>query len=230
MTPHNNAPLGEIAKNVIMPGDPRRATLIAETFLENPKLVNDVRGNLAYTGKYKGKDVTVMSSGMGMASMGIYATELFKTYDVDRIIRVGTCGGLNKDIKLETILLAEKAYTASNFAYQLTGEEKKLISSSSSLNEKIIQNAKEEGINIEPVVIDTTDIFYTEYEDPTIDDMNVVATEMETFALLFLANHFEKEATSILTVSDNLVTKEKLSTEEREMKLKNAIFLALESL
>lgn len=229
MTPHNEAKLGEIAKTVIMPGDPNRVQFIVDNYLENSKLVNSVRGILAYTGTYKGKEVTIMASGMGMPSMGIYATELFNVYEVDRIIRIGTCGGLKEDVKVNDILLAEQAYTNSNFAYALTGNNINIETSSEILNKKVLETAQKLNIDINKAIINTSDIFYTEYIEPKIKEMNCEAVEMETFALLFLAKHFNKEATSILTVSDNLITHEELSPEERETKLKNAIVLALES-
>ena len=230
MTPHNEAKLGEIAKTVIMPGDPNRVKFIADNFLENTKLVNQVRGILAYTGTYKGKEVTVMASGMGMPSMGIYATELFNVYDVDKIIRIGTCGALKADISVESIILAKEAYTTSNYAHSLTGTETNIISASTELNNKILEIAKKSNLDITLATVNTSDIFYTEYVDETIEKNNCEVVEMETFALLFLADHFNKEATSILTVSDNLITKEELSAEERETKLHKAIVLALETL
>ena len=197
MTPHIEAKLGEIAKTVIMPGDPKRAKFIAENFLENKELVSSVRGILAYTGTYKGKEVTVMASGMGMASMGIYATELFNVYGVEKIIRVGTCGGLKENVKVESLILAKEAYTISNYAYALTGKETNIAKSSEELNNKILKVAKEHNIDIDYATINTSDIFYSEYENDTIEKMNCEAVEMETFALLFLAKHFGKEAIKI---------------------------------
>ena len=123
MTPHNEAKLEDIAKTVLMPGDPLRAKYIAENFLENAKLVNSVRHMLAYTGTYKGKTITVFPSGMGMPSMGIYSYELYKFYNVENIIRIGTCGSFNKDLKLLDSILVTKSYTPGNFSLALTGEE-----------------------------------------------------------------------------------------------------------
>ena len=230
MTPHNKAEKGQIAKTVIMPGDPKRVEFIKENYLDNPVLVNDVRGILTYTGTYKGKEVTIMASGMGMPSMGIYATELYNVYDVDKIIRVGTCGSFKKDIKLKDVLLAESAYTNSNFAYALTGKHTNTITASKNLNKKLEETAKKLDINIKKARINTSDIFYTEFVDKSIEKNNCMVVEMETFALLFLAKHFKKEGASILTVSDSLVTKDELTAEERETMLKNAISIALESL
>ena len=230
MTVHNNADKNDIAKVVIMPGDPKRAKFITETFLENYKLVNDVRGILTYTGTYKGKLVTVMASGMGMPSMAIYATELFKFYDVDRIIRVGTCGSLKEEVKVNDLLLVNEAYTTSNFAHSLTGEEKQNETASDSLNELIKKTALNLDISIKEAKINTSDIFYTEYIDQSIKEENCLAVEMETFALLYIAKHLNKEAASILTVSDSIVSKDSLTAEEREKNLKDACLIALETL
>ncbi len=230
MTPHNNAKKSEIAKVVIMPGDPKRATFIAKKYLNDAVLVNDVRGIFAYTGKYKNKKVTVMASGMGMPSMGIYATELFNEYNVEKIIRVGTCGSFKEDIELKDVLLVDSSYTNSNYAYALTGKHVNTINANKTFNKKIKETAKKLDINIKKARINTSDIFYTEFIDKSIKKNNCVAVEMETFALLFLAKHFKKQAASILTVSDSLVAKGQLTPEEREKSLKDAILLALESL
>ena len=230
MTPHNNAEKTDIAKTVIMPGDPKRAKFIAESFLDNYKLVNDVRGMFTYTGTYKGNLVTIMPSGMGMPSMAIYATELFKFYDVERIIRVGTCGALTKDFHINDLLLVKEAFTTSNFSSSLTGKFKSTEESSKILNSKVLNTAKVLNFDLKEVRINTSDIFYREYIDKTIQEENCSVVEMETFALLYIAKHLNKEATSILTVSDNLITGEELSSDDREKSLKNAITLALESL
>lgn len=230
MTPHNNAERSDIAKTVIMPGDPKRAKYIAENYLDNYTLVNDVRGILTYTGMYKGKHITVMASGMGMPSMAIYATELFKFYDVDKIIRVGTCGALKEGVNVNDLLLVKDAYTTSNFSHSLTGNLKNIEKSSLILNERIINSARILDLNIKEVRINTSDIFYREYIDKNIESENCSAVEMETFALLYIAKHFGKDATAILTVSDSLITGESLTSEQREKSLKNAITLALESL
>lgn len=142
MTPHNEAKKDDIAKTVIMPGDPNRAKLIAENNLTNIKLVNEVRGILAYTGYYKNHKVTVMASGMGMPSMGIYSYELFKEYDVDNIIRIGTCGALTKEINLEDIIIPDKAYTLSNFSYQYTGVLTNVVHPSRTLSARLEESAK----------------------------------------------------------------------------------------
>ncbi len=230
MTPHNEASKEDIAKLVIMPGDPKRAEYIAKNYLEDYRLVNTVRGMNSYTGKYKDKKVTIMPSGMGMPSMGIYATELFKEYNVEKIIRVGTCGALQKEYSLNDVLLAKESYTTSNYVHSLTGTYKNIETASFELNETIKNNATKLDIPLKEVTINTSDIFYREFIDETIDNNNCAAVEMETFVLLYLAKHFSKEASAILTVSDSLITGENLTPEERETSLDKAIIIALESL
>ena len=230
MTPHINAKLGDIAKTVIMPGDPKRVELIAKTYLENIELVNEVRGILAYTGYYKNKKVTVMASGMGMPSMGIYSYELFKFYEVENIIRVGTCGSLSKEINLQDIIIPNKAYTLSNFSYQYDGILKNCEIPSENLYKKLIYSAKGLDINILTGTISTSDIFYGKKKDENEQKNNCLAVEMETFALFYIAKKLQKEAGAILTVSDNLLTGEKLTTTQREENLSRAIKIVLESL
>lgn len=230
MTPHINAKLGDIAKIVIMPGDPKRVDFIAKTYLENIKLVNEVRCIFAYTGYYKNKKVTVMASGMGMPSMGIYSYELFKFYGVENIIRVGTCGSLSKEINLQDIIIPNKAYTLSNFSYQYDGILKNCETPSENLYKKLIYSAKGLDINILTGTISTSDIFYGNKKDENEQKNNCLAVEMETFALFYIAKKLQKEAGAILTVSDNLLTGEKLTTTQREENLSRAIKIVLESL
>lgn len=225
MTPHISAKQGEIANLVIMPGDPKRAKYIAENYLRDYKLVSDVRNIYVYTGYYKDKKVTVMASGMGMPSMGIYAYELFNFYEVEKIIRVGTCGSLKENINLNDILLAEKSYTNSNITLEFNKEIKNEVYSNDLLNEKVLSACKINNIEIKKANIYTTDAFYKNDYDYSFD-----AVEMETFMLLYLANHFKKEATSILTVSDSIISKDSLSSLEREKTLDRAIIIALEAL
>lgn len=230
MTPHIEAKKGDIAKTVIMPGDPKRAKYIAENYLKDIKLVNEVRGMLAYTGTYNNKEVTIMASGMGMPSMGIYAYELYNFYEVEEIIRIGTCGALESDIKLKDIIVPTSAYTLSNFAYQHLGKNLTKEQSSRSLNEKLYESAKKLDIDVLSGTINTSDLFYNEYEDHNVKENSCLAVEMETFALFYIANYLEKKASSVLTVTDHLLTKEKLSPLEREKNLDNAIRIILESL
>lgn len=232
-TAHNKANPGDIAKTVLMSGDPLRIKKIAEKYLDNPILVNDVRNIYAYTGTYKGKEVTVMAHGMGIPSMGIYAYELFKFYDVDRIIRLGSCGAYSPDLNLLDIILVNDSYTESNFAYELNNESVNKASSSTRLNNKLKESAKDLGINIVEGNVMSTDCF-----DWYVKDINVlleripkdlIAAEMESFALFYLANMFNKEASCLLTVVDSHYKKEELSAEDRESKLDKMSLIALES-
>lgn len=233
-TAHNKANPGDIAKTVLMSGDPLRIKKIAEKYLDNPKLVNDVRNIYAYTGTYKGKEVTVMAHGMGIPSMGIYAYELFKFYDVDKIIRLGSCGAYSPDLNLLDIILVNESYTESNFAYELNNENVNTVSSSTRLNNKLKESASKLGINIVEGNVMSTDCF-----DWYVKDINVlldrlpkdlIAAEMESFALFYLANMFNKEASCLLTVVDSHYKKEELSTEDRESKLDKMSLIALESI
>lgn len=230
-TPHNEAIDSDIAKTVIMPGDPMRAKYIAENYLDNYKLVNKVRGMYAYTGYYKNKRITVMAHGMGNPSIGIYSYELFKFYDVDNIIRVGSAGALTDKIKLKSVLLAEKVYSKSNYAKIQNGSDDIVLSSSEILNDQIISTARENNINVLKSVVYCSDAFYNETEKPNIlfDEYGCSAVEMESFALFHNARVLNKRATCILTISDNLVTKEKLSAMERQTGFDEMIKLVLNS-
>lgn len=230
-TPHNEAIDSDIAKIVIMPGDPMRAKYIAENYLDDYKLVNKVRGMYAYTGYYKNKRITVMAHGMGNPSIGIYSYELFKFYDVDNIIRVGSAGALTDKIKLKSVLLAEKVYSKSNYAKIQNGSDDIVLSSSEILNDQIISTARENNINVLKSVVYCSDAFYNETEKPNIlfDEYGCSAVEMESFALFHNARVLNKRATCILTISDNLVTKEKLSAMERQTGFDEMIKLALNS-
>ena len=232
---HNEAKPGEIAKTVVMPGDPLRAKYIAENFLEDYKLVNTVRNMYAYTGKYKGKEITVMAHGMGMPSVGIYAMELYKFYGVENIIRIGTCGAYSEDLHLLDVILVDKSYTEGNFAYSLTGNECHLIESSQDLTNKIEETARETNINYVKGNIACTESF-----DPYLDDklnvykrvpkeLNILGAEMESFALFFIAKMYNKKASCILTVVDSLTNEENVSSEDRQKSLNNMITLALET-
>lgn len=235
MAVHNEAKPGEIAKTVLMPGDPMRAKYIAENFLEDYKLVNQVRGMLAFTGKYKGKEVTVMASGMGMPSIGIYCYELYKFYGVENIIRIGSCGGHVESLRLLDVVLVDNVYTEGNFAKNLTGTECHFIESSKDLNNIIEATAKE--INQYYV---KGNMACTECFDPYLDDpmsftnripkeYNAMGSEMESFALFYTAKHMGKNAACLLTVSDSLCFKEELTSDQRQNSMNNMIRLALES-
>ncbi len=232
MTPHNEAKMGEIAKTVLMPGDPLRAKFIAENFLDDYKLVNSVRNIYAYTGHYKGKEVTVMASGMGMPSIGIYSYELFKFYDVDTIIRVGSAGAYTDKLNLYDIVLADGAFSESSFAKTQNGESKNILHGNIELNNKIKETANKMGINIHYNTIHSSDIFYKENDNfrELNEKYGCVCVEMESFALFHNANVLGKKAACILTISDNLVTHEQTTSEERQNSFKQMISLALESI
>ena len=230
MTPHIEAKKGEIAKTVIMPGDPKRAKFIADNYLKDVKLVSSVRGILALTGTYKNKEVTIMASGMGMPSIGIYSYELYKFYEVEQIIRIGTCGALQNKVNIRDIIIPTEAYTSSNFAYQHSGKQKDKEYPSDDLNKKLIETAKNLDINVLTGTINTSDLFYTEYEDQKVKENNPLAVEMETFALFYIANSLNKKASSVLTVTDHILKEQKLTSEEREQSLNDAIKIILETL
>ncbi len=232
MTVQNEAKVGEIAKTVIMPGDPLRAKLIAETYLEDAKLVNTVRNIYAYTGKYKGKKITVMASGMGMPSMGIYCYELYKFYDVDTIIRVGSAGAYTDKLNLYDIVLAKGAFSESSFAKTQNGEERNILYGDEELNNHIKETAQKLHINIHFNNIHSSDIFYKENDNfrELHQKYGCCCVEMESFALFHNANVLGKKAACILTISDNLVTHEETTSEERQNSFKQMIELALESI
>ena len=229
-TPHINAPKDGFAKTVLMPGDPLRAKHIAETYLKNAVLVNDIRGVQGYTGEYKGKKISVMASGMGIPSIGIYSYELYHAYDVDNIIRVGTCGALLKDINVRDIIVGTGACTDSNYAanFGLNGT----ISAVGSFEilKKVDEKTKE--MKFENKVrfgqLFSTDVFYKDKPD-TLDwtKMGVIAVEMEAYALYLNAARAGKRALSICAVSDNIVSHQELTAEERSKSVNDMIELAI---
>ena len=229
MTPHIKAEKGDFAKTVLMPGDPKRAKFVAENFLENAILVNDVRGVNGYTGYYNGKRVSVMASGMGMPSIGIYSYELFKFFDVENIIRIGSAGAMSENVKVRDIVLALGASTDSNFAHQygLPGIYANVCNYE--LLENSVKIAKEKGYNYHVGNVLSSDVFYSELDTAKIwGKMGVLAVEMEAAALYMNAARLNKKALAILTISDHLLTGENLSSEEREKSFKEMMTLALE--
>ena len=231
MTPHIEAKNGEIAKTVLMPGDPLRAKYIAETYLEDYKLVNKVRNIYAYTGKYKGKDITVMASGMGMPSIGIYSYELYKFYGVENIIRIGSVGAYTEKLNLYDVVLVSECYSESSFAKTQSGEVKNILSSNDEINNIIIETSKEIGKEITVGTIHSSDVFYKENDNfrELYEKYGCLGCEMESFALFHNANVLSKKAACLLTVSDNLVTKEKATSEERQNAFNDMMEIALES-
>ena len=232
MTPHINAKEGSIAKTVIMPGDPMRAKFIAENYLTDYEIVSNVRGIVAYTGKYKNKQVTIMASGMGMPSIGIYSYELFNFYDVDNIIRVGSCGAYTEDLNIYDVILVDESYSTSSFAKVQNGCLDDVIKSDANLNNKIKNAALKLNINLNTGRIYSSDVFYTEDSVYEImrDKYNCLGVEMESFALFHNAKVLNKHAACILTVSDSFVKDDITSSEEREKSFTTMIELALESI
>ena len=229
-TPHIEAKEGEFAKTVLMPGDPLRAQFIAENFLENAVLINDVRGIKGYTGYYKGKRVSVMASGMGQPSIGIYSYELFNFYGVESIIRVGTCGGYDKDLHVRDLIVAMAACTDGKYVeqYGLNGTFSPIADYS--LLEKAVALCREKGVRFKVGNILSSDIFYAE-NDRSADwaKMGVLGVEMESAALYCNALRAGKKALCICTVSDSYVHKEEKTTaKEREKTLIDMIEIALE--
>lgn len=230
-TPHIEAKTGDIAKTVIMPGDPLRAKFIAENYLENVICFNNVRNMLGFTGTYKGKRISVMGSGMGMPSIGIYSYELFNFYDVESIIRTGSAGGIADHIKLKDIIIAMGASTNSNYAaqYKLPGTFAPLADFG--LLRKAVEAAERLGINAVVGNILSSDTFYDDNPDANRlwKKMNILSVEMEAAALYMNAARAGKKALCILTISDHVFTGEALSAQERQITLKEMIEIALET-
>ena len=230
-TPHNEAKKGDFAKTVLMPGDPLRAKYLAETYLENVRQVNGVRGMLGYTGTYKGKEVSIMGSGMGMPSIGIYSYELYTEYDVENIIRIGSAGAINKNVHIRDVVIAQGACTDSAWAhqYELPGTFSAL--STYSLLEAAVTEAKKKGITYHVGNIVSSDLFYHADVEASQrwTNMGCLAVEMESYALFATAAYLERKALTILTVSDSLVNDEPETTpEEREKTFTDMMEIALE--
>jgi len=221
-TPHNSAKKGDIAKTVLMPGDPLRAKFISEKYLENAVQFNNVRGMLGYTGTYNGKPVSVMGSGMGIPSIGIYSYELFTEYEVDNIIRIGSAGAYSESLNLYDVVLVLNAYSESSYARYQDGFEGDNIDASAVLVEKLRESGNRLGIRLHEGRVHTSDIFYRTMEsDPVYwiklrDEMNSIAVEMESFGLFHNANVTGKNAACLLTISDTLYNMVETSSEERE--------------
>jgi purine-nucleoside phosphorylase len=235
MTPHNEAKLEDISPICIMPGDPLRAKYIAETYLTDYKLVNSIRNMYAYTGFYNGKRITVFSHGMGMPSMGIYAYELFKYYNVQKVIRIGSCGSYDPNIHLFDTILVDKSFTEGNFAYGITGREEHIASSSESINKIIDETAREKNIRVISGNILCSDIFdhyiqdFNSFYARLPKDLHLLGAEMESFALFYLAHLFNREAACLLTVVDSHTSQDQATPEQRQESLDNMIKLAFES-
>ncbi len=224
----------DIAKLVIMPGDPLRAKFVAENFLENARLVTSVRNMFGYTGTYKGKEVTVMAHGMGMPSAGIYVFELFHYFGVEKIIRFGTCGVVDPSVKIPEIIVADSLYTQSNFAFQYNGSNDTFIKPSEELTNDIKLAAEELNEKVHFGTIMTMDVF-----GPYVDadaalarvpkDIKVIGEEMEGFGIVHIANSMGRKAAIMATAVDSKFSDVVLSIEERESSLKHMVILALEA-
>ena len=229
MTPHINAKKEEVAKTVLMPGDPLRAEFIAETFLTDVHKFNSVRGMLGFTGKYKGNEISVAGSGMGAPSIGIYSYELFKFYDVDNIIRVGTAGGMSKNLKLKDVVIVGAASTNSNFASQYNLPGTYSAAANFEVIESLVTAAKELSKEYKVGSVLTSDIFY-DADENALDKwrkMGILAVEMEAAALFMNAAYLEKKAGTILTISD-IIGGEVTTAEERQKSFLNMMEIALE--
>ncbi len=231
MSIHIKAKKGEIAPIVLQPGDPLRAKYIAENFLENSELVSDTRGILYFTGTYKNKEISVGASGMGCPSIGIYSYELFTEFEVETIIRIGTCGAYSTDLKLFDVLNVENAASESTYAKFAWEIEDDIISHQGDIFASINNTAEQSSIPVKKVNIHTSDIFYR--KNPEIPEIaakyNCLAVEMEAFALFANAQYLGKNAATLLTVSDIIPTHEQITADEREKALKTMINLALET-
>lgn len=228
-TPHNGAEKGDIAKTVLMPGDPLRAKYIADTYLKDVKCFNTVRNMFGYTGTYEGKEVSVMGGGMGMPSIGIYSFELYHFYDVDQIIRIGSAGGISDKVKVRDLVIGMGASTNSNFAsqYKLPGTFAPIADFG--LLRKAVEIAEEKNIPVAVGNILSSDTFYT--DDETANDqwkkMQILCIEMEAAALYMNAARAGKKALCMLTISDHLYTGEALSAEERQTSFHEMMEVAL---
>ena len=231
-TPHNQANMGDIAKVVLMPGDPLRAKFIAETFLENPVQFNSIRNMFGFTGTYKGKKVSVMGSGMGMPSIGIYSYELFSSYGVEAIIRIGTAGAYKEELNLYDVVVADSAYSESTYPLAMSNEDTHITYPSGELNELIKKSA--ETLNIPTIsgCIHSSDIFYHDSASTYMEGVkehDCLVVEMESFALFHNAKVLGKKAACIITVSDSLVNHVETTAEERQTAFTNMMKIALET-
>ncbi len=228
-TPHITAKAGDFARTVLMPGDPLRAKFIAETYLEDAKLVNNVRGVQGYTGTYHGKRVSVMASGMGMPSIGIYSYELYNFYDVENIIRIGSAGMLSPKLKVRDIVAGMSAYTDSNFSHQYGFAGTVAPCCSFELLRKAVETGEKMGQRVIPGAIYSSDVFYDESNsNATLQKLGVLAVEMESAALYMNAARAGKNALCLCTISDNPFTGEGLTAEERQNSFTKMMEIALE--
>jgi purine-nucleoside phosphorylase len=229
-TPHIEAKQGDIAETILLPGDPLRAKYIAETFLENPVCYNEVRNMLGYTGTYKGKRISVQGTGMGIPSISIYATELMKEYNVQNLVRVGTCGAIQKDVKIRDVILSMSASTDSQTNKKIFGTMDYAPTANFELLKKAYDAGVEKGLQLKVGNVFSADIFYDDYaEHEKWAQYGILAVEMEAAALYTLAAKYGRKALAILTVSDHILTGEATSPEERQTTFNQMIEVALEA-
>lgn len=227
-TPHNRAKVGDIAKTVLMPGDPLRAKFIAEKFLENPVCFNTVRGMMGFTGTYKGHKISVMGSGMGIPSIGIYSYELFSFYGVENIIRIGSAGAFKPEMNLFDVVLTEHAYSKSTYAKAAFGYEGDVMDPSDEINAALAASAEKLGKKIWRGYIHSSDNFYS---DPSVErepvPYDLLCAEMESFGLFANAKYLGKKAACLLTISDSIVNKTETTAEERQTAFLDMMEIAL---
>lgn len=230
MSIHINAKKGEIAETILLPGDPLRAKYIAETFLEDVTQYNDVRNMFGYTGTYKGERISVQGTGMGVPSISIYITELMQEYGVQKLIRVGTCGAIQKDVQLRDVIIAQGATTNSTMNQIVFDKINYAPIADFDLLSKAYQAGVDKGLNLRVGNVFTEDLFYNEFSDHEhLANYGVLAVEMETSALYTLAAKFGRQALAILTVSDHILTGEATSSEERQLTFNDMIEVALDA-
>lgn len=230
MSIHIGAKENQIAETVLLPGDPLRAKYIAETFLEGAELYNEVRSMFGYTGTYKGKRISVQGTGMGVPSISIYATELMQEYHVQNLIRVGTCGAIQKDVKVRDVILAMSASTDSQINRITFGGVDYAPTASFELLRKAYDTGLDKGLNLKVGNVLTADLFYSDNNElEKWAKYQILAIEMETAALYTLAAKFSRKALSVLTVSDHILTGEITTSEERQTTFNDMIEVALES-
>lgn len=229
-TPHISAPDGAFAKTVLMPGDPLRAKFIADNFLTDAQCVTSVRNVLGYTGLYKGERVSVMASGMGIPSIGIYSHELYTGYGVENIIRIGSAGSYVDRLKVMDVVMADSAYSDSSYAKVLLGIDDKKLYPSATINAMLEQKAKELGIDLKTGVVHSSDVFYSEETWQSIAARTASeCVEMESYGLFCNANRLGKQAACLLTISDSFVDHVELTAEERQNNFRTMMTLALET-
>ncbi|CUS49415.1 MAG: purine-nucleoside phosphorylase DeoD [Idiomarinaceae bacterium HL-53] len=228
-TPHISASKNDFAPVVLMPGDPLRAKFIAEHWLKDVIQVNAVRNMLGYTGTYRGQRVSVMGSGMGMPSLGIYAWELFSFYQVEAIIRVGSCGSYASELEIGDVILAKEAFSESSFAQVQNGEMRDTLAASQALNSHLKACAQRIQKPVKHGAIHSSDVFYRAGPaiPTTATEKQLLGVEMEAFALFHIANTLQKHASALLTVTDSMQTGEGMPAEDREHSLADMIEIAL---